>query len=114
MSSASTDTSKIEATGRRRWIVHEQIWPPAGLSPMKRLSSGIRATRIIWSQESLDKFRRLEHQTRDQILRRVEFLKHSPLLYRVESEGRWAGLRRFRADEVIVFYAYWQQNHSLH
>jgi mRNA-degrading endonuclease RelE of RelBE toxin-antitoxin system len=70
--------------------------------------------RIIWSKESLDKFQRLEHQTRDQILRRVEFLKNSPMLYRVELEGRWAGLRRFRAIEVIVFYTYWHQDNAVY
>ena len=70
--------------------------------------------RIIWSQEALEEFRRLEHRTREQILRHVEFLKTSPMLYQVELQGPWAGLRCFRALEVIVFYAYWHQEHTVY
>ena len=70
--------------------------------------------RIIWSKESLDTFQRLEHRTREQILRHVEFLKTSPMLYQVEVQGPWAGLRRFRALGVIVFYTCGQQDHTVY
>jgi mRNA-degrading endonuclease RelE of RelBE toxin-antitoxin system len=70
--------------------------------------------RIIWSKESLDKCQRLEHRTREQILRRVEFLKTNPMPYQVETQGPWAGLRRFRALELIVCYTYWHQDNTVY
>ena len=70
--------------------------------------------RIIWSAESVGRFKELGHRTRDQILKRVALLERMPMLFQVEPDGRWAGLRRFRSRSVIVFYTYWHENHPVY
>ena len=70
--------------------------------------------RIIWSEEALNGFRGLLYESREEILRRLALLETNPMMYQVEERGRWAGLRRFYSDNVVVFYAYWQQTHSLY
>ena len=70
--------------------------------------------RTVWSQEAVTTFQQLDPRTRDQILQRVDLLKQMPMLFQVEQDGRWAGLRRFRSWNVIVFYTYWHENHTVY
>ena len=73
-----------------------------------------KQSRIIWSEESVAAFKQLGHSTRDHILWRVELLKNMPMLFQVEPDGRWAGLRRFHSLNVVVFYTYWHDNHTVY
>jgi mRNA-degrading endonuclease RelE of RelBE toxin-antitoxin system len=69
---------------------------------------------IVWSEEALSGFKALSYQTREAVLRRIAFIEMNPMMYQVEERGRWAGLRRFYAAGVVVFYAYWQETHSVY
>ena len=35
-------------------------------------------------------------------------------MYQVETAGRWAGLRRFFTDQWVVFYMYWDEDHTIY
>jgi hypothetical protein len=48
------------------------------------------------------------------ILRRVRLLFTNPRMYQVEGTGRWAGLRRFAVEPWIVFYMYWDAEHTIY
>jgi len=70
--------------------------------------------RIVWSESAVEEFQRLPDSRREHILRRVRLLAASPLMYRVEHSGRWAGLRRFHALGLIVYYTYWHQDETVY
>ena len=69
---------------------------------------------IVWSEEALSGFKVLPFATREGVLRRIAFLETNPMMYQVEERGRWAGLRRFYAEGVVVFHAYWQETRSVY
>ena len=69
---------------------------------------------IVWSEEALSGFKALSYQPREEVLRRIAFLETNPMMYQVEERGRWAGLRRFYAEGVVVFHAYWQETRSVY
>jgi hypothetical protein len=73
-----------------------------------------KPARIIWSEASVSAFKQQSDATREHILWRVELLKNMPMMFQVEPNGRWAGLRRFHSLNVIVFYTYWHENNSVY
>ena len=71
-------------------------------------------SRIIWSQEALSSFQQIGDGTREQILRRVALLRHFPMMYQVEAQGQWRGLRRFIVAELVVFHSCWHPEHTVY
>lgn len=69
---------------------------------------------ITWSEESFSRFRGLSFSTRQEILKRIGYIKANPLMYQVELQDRWAGLRRFITQSWVVFYAYWPAEHTIY
>jgi hypothetical protein len=70
--------------------------------------------RLIWSEEAVAGFESVSSATREMILRRVRLLFSNPRMYQVEGTGRWAGLRRFAVEQRIVFYMYWDAEHTIY
>ena len=70
--------------------------------------------RVIWSQEAFHRFQSLPFAAREGILKRVDLVRVFPRMYQVEPEGRWAGLRRFVIESLIVFYAYWESERTIY
>lgn len=69
---------------------------------------------IVWSEEAASGFKALSYQPREEVLRRIAFIETNPMMYQVEERGRWAGLRRFYALGVVVFYVYWRETQSVY
>ena len=70
--------------------------------------------RVVWSETSIAAFQELTHRTREQILYRVDLVTENPMMYQVEQHGQWAGLRRFQALDVLVFYTYRHQDRTVY
>lgn len=70
--------------------------------------------RVIWSEESFHQFQTLSFSVRQAILKRIDFVRAYPQMYQLELDGRWAGLRRFIVQPWVVFYGYWQAEHTVY
>jgi mRNA-degrading endonuclease RelE of RelBE toxin-antitoxin system len=81
---------------------------------MKRSSAGIGTDLSRLVRRSAEWFKALPYKSREQILRRIAFIETNPMMYQVEERGRWAGLRRFYAEGLVVFYAYWKETRSVY
>lgn len=72
------------------------------------------AARLIWSTEAFSAFQGLPPSIGTEVLRRIELLAIYPRMYQVEPNGRWAGLRRFFVRDRVVYYSYWDPDHTVY
>ncbi len=70
--------------------------------------------RVVWTREARFGFEDLASPIRAEILQKIAVVETHPRMYQVEPGGRWVGLRRFRAHNWKVYYAFWEAENTIY
>jgi hypothetical protein len=69
--------------------------------------------RVIWAPSAFAELQLLPYPIREGFLNRIDLVERFPEMYQVETQGKWAGLRRIPYRSMILFYICWKQDQTI-